>query len=45
MTWAKRYLADCREGLRILSTRAFWADFRTYWSPEAVAARMAAWRP
>ena len=43
MTWVRQYLADCHEGIRILSTRAFWVDFRAYCSPEAVAARIVTW--
>jgi hypothetical protein len=39
----RQYLAGCREGIDILSTRAFWVDvFWAYWSPEAVAARIVA---
>lgn len=39
----RRWLADMREGGRILTTRDFWRTFRTYWSGEAVAGRMEAW--
>lgn len=34
------YLADLREGVRVLGGREFWRDFATYWRPEAVAARI-----
>jgi len=39
----RRYLADLREGCRILATREFWTAFRTYWSPDAVSKRIDKW--
>lgn len=39
----RRYLADCREGARILATRDFWRTFRDYWSADSVADRLGAW--
>lgn len=39
----KAYLSELREGIHVLTGRAFWRDFRAYWSPDAVAARMDAW--
>lgn len=37
----RRYLADLREGCRIIVTREFWNAFRAYWSPDAIAKRIA----
>ena len=36
----KRYLADLREGCRIVATREFWVAFRDYWSWDAIAKRI-----
>jgi hypothetical protein len=43
MTMIRGYLRDLGAGCRILASRAFWREFRAYWSAAAVAARMDAW--
>jgi len=39
----KRYLADLREGCRIIVSREFWDAFRDYWSWDAIAERVDEW--
>ena len=39
----RRYLAELREGCRIIVTREIWVAYRAYWSPDAIAKRMEKW--